>query len=856
MRAIRGWSIGPRTSAQLARGKGLTTMKRTILIGIGIAFLGAGTLQPASQEPSSPAPAPASQYRAVLNRYCVTCHNEKLRTADLLLDKADVENVGAGAEVWERVVRKLRGRAMPPVGLPRPDNATYDAFATYLETELDRRAAAQPNPGRPNAAHRLNRAEYANAIRDLLGLEIDALALLPSDDSGGFDNLGDLLSVSPGLMEKYMTAAGKISRLAIGDPAIRPDIATYTLSPLLVQGDRMSEDLPFGSRGGAAIRHHFPLDGEYVIKIRLQRTDGAAYVIGIAEPHRLDVRLDGARIKMFTFGGENTGKAQGAGAADAIPPDFHQAQYERKADEGMEVRFPAKAGAHLVQVAFLKEKLAPEGVFPPKSQATLTEARLQNEYERGGADPQVSNLSISGPFDAKGPGETPSRRALFVCRPGGSSGPGNNIPRASLQAGSAMSNDEESCARKILSSLARRAYRRPVTAAEVGPLLKLYKAGRSEGGFEAGIGMALQGVLVSTEFLFRIERDPASVSPDAPYRLSDLELASRLSYFLWSSIPDEELLGLAERGKLQDPAVLEQQARRMLADPRSKALVDNFAGQWLYLRNLKTKTPNRDVFPDFDENLRQGFAQETELFLESMLREDRPVLSLLTADYTFLNERLARHYGVPDVYGSQFRRVTLADESRKGLLGQGSVLTLTALANRTSVVQRGKWVLENILGSPVPPPPPNVPALKEKSEGAKGTLRQQMEAHRANPACYVCHSRMDPIGFAMENFDAIGKWRTADDGAPIDSSGALPDGSKFQGIAELRKALLNRPELIVYAVSEKLLTYALGRQLDYYDAPAVRRIIREAAPSGSRWSSLIIGIAKSTPFQMRRSRPS
>jgi hypothetical protein len=838
----------------------MKAMKRTILIGVGIVLGGVGYFQARGQEPPSAAPQgpaaqySAAQYSATMGKYCFTCHNDKLKTADLILSKEDVSNPSANPEVWEKVVRKLRARGMPPVGMPRPDNATYDAFATYLETELDHAAVAKPDPGRPTAAHRLNRTEYINSVRDLLALDIDGSALLPADDSGGFDNLGDLLSVSPGLMEKYVSAAAKIGRLAVGDPDIHADVATYTVSPLMVQGDRMSEDLPFGTRGGIAVRHLFPLDGEYVIKIRLQRTDNSAFVIGIAEPHRLDVRVDDARVKLFTFGGEHVGLARGSGAADALPPDFKEAEYERHADDGMEVRFPASAGERLVQVAFLKETLATESSMPPHGHGTLAEATLQNENERGSADPEVASVAISGPFNAKGSGDTPSRRKIFVCNPAAGKTSGNRAQLVSLKTGG--DNDEEACAKKVLSSLARRAYRRPVTDADVQRLLKLYKAGRSEGGFEAGVEMALQGILVSTEFLFRIERDPAGVSPDTPYRLSDVELASRLSYFLWSSIPDEELLSLAERGKLKDPAVLEQQVRRLFADPRSKALVDNFAAQWLYLRNLKIKTPNRDVYPDFDENLRAGFAQETELFLESMLREDRPVLDLLTADYTFLNERLARHYSVPNVFGNQFRRVTLIDDNRKGLLGQGSVLTLTALANRTSVVQRGKWVLENILGSPVPPPPPNVPPLKEKSEGAKGTLRQQMEAHRANPACFVCHSRMDPIGFAMENFDGIGKYRTVDDGAPIDSSGTLPDGSKFQGIAELRKALLNRPDLIVYGITEKLMTYALGRQLEPYDAPAVRKIIREAAPSESRWSAIILGITKSTPFQMRRSRPS
>ena len=797
---------------------------------------GAGWLPAATQTPSG-GPDPVSSYTATLTRYCFACHNERLKTADLALNQAGAADPVRDAEIWEKVIRKLRGRTMPPAGAPRPEDSFYETFASYLEKALDGAAEAHPNPGRSATSHRLNRAEYANAVRDLLGLEIDAAKLLPSDDSGSFDNLGDLLSVSPGLMEKYLVAAGKISRLAVGDPSIPADVETYTVSPFLVQGNRMSEDLPFGTRGGLAVWHHFPLDGEYVLKVRLQRTEQQGYILGIAEPHFLDLRLDHARIQLFRFGGEHVGRSEGSGAADAVPPDFEQSQYERHLDDDMEVRFPAQAGTRLVQVAFLNENAAHESVYAPRSYATLADATLPNVNLRGAADPALSSVSITGPFDPQGPGDTPSRRAIFTCHP-------------------AAAPEEEPCARRILSRLARRAYRRPVTDEEVGPLLDLYQTGRQQGGFEAGIQMAVEGLLVSTEFLFRIERDPQGVPPNTAYQLSDLELASRLSFFLWSSIPDEELLGLAEQGKLSDPAVLEQQVRRMLADHRSQALIDNFAGQWLFLRNLKTKSPNRDVFPEFDETLRDAFAQETELFLEANLREDRPVLDLLTADFTFLNERLARHYGIPGVYGNRFRKVKVADKHRRGLLGHGSILMITALANRTSPVLRGKWVLENILAAPPPPPPPDVPPLKEKGEGAKGTMRQQMEEHRKNPACIVCHARMDPIGFALEPFDAIGKWRDSDDGLPIDASGTLPDGSAFQGPAELRQALLNRPELIAGAVSEKLLTYALGRTLESYDAPAVRKIVRQAAPRDYCWSSIILGIVRSVPFQMRRSAAS
>lgn len=785
-------------------------------------------LQAASQQPSTPSVSATSSHRVVLERYCVTCHNERLKTAGLMLDKMDVENVGEGAEVWEKVVRKLRAEAMPPVGMPRPDKATYDSFATYLETALDRVAAAKPNPDKP-VIHRLNRTEYANAIRDLLALDINGDSLLPPDDLGyGFDNIADVLSISPVLLERYMSTAQKITRLAIGDPAIRPVLETYEIPKLLMQEDRMSEALPFGSRGGIAIRHHFPLDGEYVIKIRLQR-NYQDRIRGLEEPHHLEIRLDGARIKLFTVGGYNG--ASGSGAEAPIG-DRAQEQYERTADAELEVRFPAKAGPRLVGVAFLAETPVEEGVLRPSLAGFnfLDNRGVEEGY------PGVGSVTIGGPYSAKGSGGTPSRARIFVCQPTGS-------------------EDEEPCAKKILTTLGRRAYRRPLTEGDVQALLDLYETERSERGFEAGIGLALQRILVGPEFLFRIERDPANVAPTTPYRISDLEMASRISFFLWSSIPDDELLTLAASGKLNDPAVLERQVRRMLIDPRSKALVSNFFGQWLYLRNVGSVLPDAEEFPDFDENLREAFQRETELFLESQLRENRSALGLLDANYTFLNERLARHYGIPNVYGSHFRRVVLNDESRGGVLGQGSILTVTSYPNRTSPVLRGKWILENILGTPPAPPPPDVPSLKEDGEVRNLTMRQRMEQHRRNPVCATCHSRMDPLGFALENFDAVGKWRTTIgvDNAIIDASGDLSDGTKFQGLGGLRKALLNRPEIFVATVTEKLLTYSLGRGVEYYDSPAIRRIVRQAAPSDYAWSSLILGIVRSEPFQMRRS---
>ena len=767
---------------------------------IGIALAGISSLQGSVPQSSSSPSRHGAQYRAVLNRYCVTCHNEKLRTGELILtkEKIDIGKVSEGAPVWEKVARKLRTRTMPPAGMPRPDEATYDAFAAYLETELDRAAAARPNPGRP-VLHRLNRAEYTNAMRDLLDLEIDPEAFLPPDASSGFgfDNMGDVLTLSPLLMERYLSTAKKISLLAIGDPATPPVVATYMIPENFEQQDRVSEDLPFGSRGGIAIRHYFPLDAEYVARIRLQRIGSGLYagqVIGMEEQKQLEVRMDGARIKLFSVGGEKT-------------------------DEDVEVRFLAKAGMRLLGVAFLKDTLKQEGAL-----------RRRSSSSEGG----VGWVAIEGPYRATGVGDTPSRRRIFICRPGG---------RA----------EEEPCAKRIISALARRAYRRPVSDGDARRLLALYRSGAMEGGFETGIGRALQGILISPEFLFRFERDPANAAPVTANRSSDLELASRLSFFLWSSVPDDELLDLAAEGKLSETPVLEQQVQRMLRDPRSEALAGNFAGQWLHVRNLYLLSPpDPAVFPSFTANLRDAFRQEIDLFFKDLMQEDRSIFDLLSADYTFLNERLARHYGVPDVLGSHFRRVTLRDEQRWGLLGKGAILTVTSYATRTSPTLRGKWVLENILGTP--PPPPNIPSLKEDKKTRKLSMRERMEQHRTNPVCATCHRAMDPLGFALENFDAIGRWRTASaDNTPLDVSGELPNGARFSGPAELRKALLSQREQFAATFTEKLLTYALGRGVEYYDMPAVRKILRDAAPSGHRWSSIVLGIAKSVPFQMRRS---
>jgi hypothetical protein len=720
-------------------------------------------------------------------------------------------------------------------GLPRPDQATYDALADDLESGVDRAAATNPNPGRTETFHRLNRAEYANAIRDLLALEVDAASLLPPDEADnnrGFDNIANALSVSPALVERYMSANRKLSRLAVGLPPRSASFETYKVSPLKAQDDQASEELPFGSVGGLAIRRYFPVDGEYSVKITLQKTY-VDYVRGIGEPHVLEVRLDGRLLQRFTVGSKDKGRPAPASYAGNWKGEEQWENYARTADTGLEVRFHAKAGPRIVGVSFVGKPHEPDGVLQPHPANFINLSANYDEMPDG--NPGVESVVVGGPYSASGPVDTPSRRRIFVCRPINVAG-------------------EDLCARKILTALARRAYRRSVTEEDLRTLMGFYRAGRHDGGFDAGIQFALERILDDPGFLFRAEYDPPKIAAGTAYYLSDLELASRLSFFLWSSIPDDELLDLAERGKLHDPSVLERQVRRMAADDRSKALVYNFAGQWLHLRGLRAAAPDPDLFPDFDENLREAFQQETELFFESNLREDRSVLDLFSADYTFLNERLAKFYGIPDVYGSFFRRVSLSGhEERRGLLGQGSILTATSYPNRTSPVLRGKWVLENILGTPPPPPPPNVPGLKDKGENGKVvSVRERLEQHRSNPVCASCHARMDPLGFALENFNAIGEWRTTGEAhTPIDASGVLQDGTKFDGPVELRRVLSKHPEQFASTVAEKLLTYALGREVEYYDQPAIRKITREAAPSGYCWSSLILGVVKSVPFRMR-----
>ena len=786
----------------------------------------------------------AESQRALLDRYCVTCHNQRLRTGGLALDALDLSRVGDAPAIWERVVLKLRGGMMPPAGRPRPDRQTYDGLRAWLEAELDRAAAARLEPGRV-PTHRLNRAEYANAVRDLLALEVDAAALLPADDTGhGFDNLAGTLALSPVLMERYLSAARRISRLAVGDPAIGPGFTSqvYAVPITMEQNDRMSEDLPFGSRAGLAVRHRFPLDGEYLVAIRLKRSV-YEYIVNLDEAHDLDLRIDGRRVARFTVGGTAPGKPAPVtfsgtfvAAGEAEYPSQDWDDYRTGADADLVVRVPVRAGTRVVGVSFVAKSWEQEGVLQPPLReygATVTETTDTSPRPEG---PGVESVAIDGPYAASGPGQTASRARIFVCRPGRRAG-------------------DEDCAREILATLARRAWRRPVDDADLAPLLGFYRAGRETDGFEAGIRMALERLLIDPEFLFRIERDPADAPPGTPYRLSDLELASRLSFFLWSSIPDDDLLDAAIGGRLSDPVERERQVRRMLADARSRALVDNFAGQWLSLRSVEGIAPDPNLFPDFDENLREALRQETERFVESHLREDRSVVDLLRADHSFLNERLARHYGIPGVTGSHYRRVKLPDGPRGGLLGHGSILAATSYGNRTSPVLRAKWLLENILGTPPAPPPPDIPPLPARGEaGEPRTVRERLARHRRNAACAVCHAPMDPLGFALENFDAVGAWRTRDAGLPVDASAVLADGTtSFDGPAGLRRVLLDRSEQFVETVAEKLLTYALGRGIEHYDRPVVRAIAGAAAEDDYRWSSLILGIVESTPFRMRRS---
>jgi len=757
----------------------------------------------------------AAAEKAVLNQYCVVCHSDKLKTGGLSLQNADLNNVAAGAETWEKVIRKLRVGAMPPQGMPRPDAAGINALASFFENALDQDAAGKPNPGHASM-HRLNRAEYANAMHDLVGLDVDSSALLPPDDeSDGFDNIADVLRMSPSLMERYLSASWNISREAVGNMSIAPSTATYRVRPDLSQ-DQHIEGLPMGTRGGIVVKHFFPLDAEYVIKLRLWRNT-FDLMRGMEDQHQIEISLDGTEIREVTAGGHD----------EFVKMAQNPGEFGAALDKQLTVQIPIKAGPHVVTAAtILRSHAETDDLIKPFLRTTIDGLDITG-------DPSVDRLTIEGPLNPTGPGETPSRAKIFICKP-------------------ANASEELPCARKILTKLLRQAYRRPVKDGDLETPLSFYQRRRNENGsFDSGIEAALQFILASPEFLFRFEPDPPDAAVGSVYRLGDMALASRLAFFLWSSLPDDELINLASQGKLHQHDVLEREVKRMLADDRADALVDNFAEQWLFLRNLKNSSPDPQIFPDFDDNLRQAMRQETKLFFQSIVREDRSVMDLLNADYTFVNERLARHYGIPNVYGSQFRRVTLTSEDRRGLLGQGSILTVTSYPNRTSPVQRGKWILTNLLGVPPTPPPPNVPALKENGNGPVLSLRQRMEEHRKNEPCASCHKVMDPIGFALENFDAVGQWRTSDDGTRIDPSGTLFNGAKVDGPVALREMIAGRPDVFVGVMTEKLLTYALGRGVQYFDMPAVRKIVRDARANDYRFSALVLGTVESVPFDMK-----
>lgn len=780
----------------------------SLLVAAAICIVAARSLRAAEAARPQPSNHASSAIQALVDQRCADCHDPETRKGNLDLASINSDAVTAHPETWEKVVRRLRARQMPPADKKRPPESTYRSVLSELEDQLDRAARQHPNPGRTDTFRRLNRPEYQNAIRDLLALDIDVATLLPKDDgSHGFDNV-TVATLSPTLLDRYISAAQKISRLAVGS-ARRPGGDTFRVRADLTQEAHV-EGLPVGTRGGALIPYTFPQDAEYEIQIRLAR-DRNEEVEGLHEAHQLEVLLDRALVQSFTV----------------EPPKGHK-NFEL-VDRHLKVRLRVAAGPHQLGVTFVKN---PSELLETKRQPYQAHFNMHRHPRIG---PAIYQVSINGPYAASGPGDTPSRRRIFITRPG-------------------QPEEEEPCAKIILSALLRRAYRRPVTEADLGNPMKFYRDAREHADFDAGIESALSAILVSPQFLFRIEADPDGIAPQTAYRISDLELASRLSFFLWSSIPDDALLECAARGELKRPDVLEKQARRMLADARSRSLISNFAGQWLHLRNLESCTPDLRLFPDFDDNLRQALRQETELFLERIVREDRSVLTLLKSDDTFLNERLAKHYGVSRVYGSRFRPVSLRPEDeRGGLLRQGSVLAVTSYANRTSPVLRGNWVLGNLLGTPPPPPPGNAGALKDNTVSGMLSVRERLAEHRANAACASCHNLMDPVGFALENFDAVGRWRTLEEGKPVDATGGLPDGSRFAGVSGLEAGLLQRPEVFVGTMTEKLLIFALGRGMEPYDAPAIRTIVREAKRADFRFSSIVVGIVKSPPFTMRRS---
>ncbi len=831
-------------------------MRRGGILALGLSGWMVAALS-AMQAPASQSPPPTSSAPAikdVVDTYCLTCHNQRLRTAGLSLEGVDTAHPATDPELWERVIAKLRAGAMPPPGVPRPDAKTYETSVSWLEREIDRAWVARPSPGRSSAVQRLNRTEYNNAIRDLLALDVDVRSLLPGDDTadGSFDNVADVLSISTAHLERYLSVARQVTRLATGLPPTHPPVETFEIPLHVVQDDRQSEDLPFGSRGGIAVRHTFPVDGEYLIKVRLRR-QYQDYVMGMGWPQRLDVRLDGKLLKRFIVGGEGKGRPAAASyAGDGEPGFAGDPEWEKymqlTADAGLEIRLPIEAGPHIVGVSFVREVWEPEGLPQPLQRGrVIANDQIYMDHASVGA------VQIGGPYQisTRSATETPSRRAVFVCTPH-------------------REAEELACATKILSRMARLAYRRPVTKSDVQTLLEFFERGRHDvppsplrgGGtsdsFDLGIQFALERMLVDPDFLLRVHRDPTGPAKAGhyAYRLTDLEVASRLSFFLWNSIPDERLLDVAERGELTRPQVLEQQTRRMLADPRAtSAFVGGFSAQWLNLRRIDEVVVHPDFYPNYDESLLEAFKTETEMFVASTVREDRSVLDLLRADYTFANERLARHYGLPGIAGSRFRRVKLPDPNQRGgLLAHGALLATTSYPDRTSPVLRGKWLLNNIFGMPVPEPPPGVNTnLAETKPGAPpASIRERLEQHRTNPSCASCHSVIDPVGFALEHFDAIGGWRMVDEsGKPVDSSGTTPNGAKVDGLSGLRALLLQQPDQFPRTLTEKLLAYTLGRRLDYSDRPAVRTIVRDAAGQDYRWSSIVLGIVRSPTFLMR-----
>lgn len=763
---------------------------------------------------SEPPQSEASRRQAFLNEYCASCHDDKAPAGGMSLSQLNLERVEQSAEVAEKVIRKMRTNMMPPPGMPQPDKETAGAFISGLERSLDEAAAARPNPGRP-ALHRLNRTEYANSVRDLLGVNVEVSSLLPPDNmSQGFDNMSDVLTVSPALMDAYIRAAGKISRQAVGDREALPLTSTYSV-PRVASQSRHVEGAPFGTRGGISVVHDFPADGEYVFRLSFHHhPNGPLFGINQGKGQQIEVSVDLERVALLDID-----PYERPGAINKTPP------------------IKIKAGPRRISAAFIKKFDGPIDDEFRQVEQTLVDLIF------GGVPgtttlPHLQALSVTGPTAVSGVSDTPSRRKIFTCRP--------TTPAAELP-----------CARKIINGLATRAFRRPLTREDTDALVGLYRVGRRQGDFETGVRTAVQAILSHPEFVFRFEHTPEGLAPGQYHPLTDTELASRLSYFLWSSAPDDRLLNLASRGRLSEPAAFEREVRRMLADPRSQALVANFAGQWLLLQNLRDTTPDLLLYPDFDKTLAHAMRRETELLFESVMREDRSVLDLLAADYTHVDERLARHYSIPNVLGNRFRRVRVTDENRKGLLGHAGILMLTSAANRTSPVKRGKYVLEVLLGTPPPPPPPDIPALAETSGGPTGevvahkTVRERLEQHVKNPSCATCHRMIDPLGLALENFGPLGVWRTKDNGHTIDPTGQMYDGTKLDGPASLRRALLSRGDMFVETFTQKILSYGLGRVISYRDMPVVRSIKREAAANDNRFSSFVLGVVRSPAFRMR-----